>query len=161
MNRPPPVCSLCLFVIGGCAGAREGGFGIGIGYDPPTNSQICNTHIRRVATSMLLYSGDNNDLFPPANWDSATDSYFDSKYHSICPTLEKAGLPDSGFAMNADLVSWPTTAIEEPSTTPLVFETAALGRNRTGLYSSRITASRHNGTIWKANADTSVYESLP
>jgi len=90
---------------------------------------LCMSSLKQLNLGLLMYAGDNNDVFPPADrWCDAIKMYVASEKPFQCPAQPEQR---SSFALNAKVAGKKTTSIKEPGRTVLAFGCAG-GWNRTG-----------------------------
>lgn len=87
----------------------------------------CLHNGKELASSLILYSSDNNEVFPPADgWSALTAIYRTDEPR--CP--ESKAL--SSYALNRNLAGIDITKIDVPAFTILVFESDSTNRNAAG-----------------------------
>ncbi len=102
------------------------------GGNVPSARDKCRTNLQRVSTAILLYQGDNDDYLPLANWTDAVAPYANGFADAFrCPEV---AVGSYGYAFNSSLVGVYSPNIDNPSATPLVFDSPTLTRNALSAY---------------------------
>lgn len=110
----------------------------------PTPNEIterCMSNLKRLGLAALMYSQDNNDIFPNVHHWCEELAVYESRLFSRlgCPAID-AGI---GYAMNINLSHAKYQEIENPEKTILFFESNLTGRNAYGTAEALIKKSRH------------------
>lgn len=111
-----------------------------------TNAR-CMNNVKSLALGALLYSADHNDHLPlAARWMETLQPLvnLDQQEEVLhCPKLPSG---EYGYAYNANLAGMSTEKIDDPATTPMVFETWMKTRNAVGGQEAFLTTPRHGGS---------------
>ncbi len=113
----------------------------------------CQSNLRELARSVLLYTADFDDTFPPADrWaDRVGERTTLSPAWFHCPSSESK----FAYAFNRSLDGVPSDDLEEPTSLVMLFESDATDRNKSGLESD-VMHRRHPAGSYVAFADGHV-----
>lgn len=113
---------------------------------PATVRQQCADKLGRIGVALALYTSDNDDRLPTANWMDAAAPYVSGTASADafrCPAVATGGY---GYAFNSGLLGINVTTVDSPSTTPLVFDSTILTRNALSLPGTT-SPDRHAGDV--------------
>lgn len=122
---------------------------------PDEMADKCMSNLKRLGLAALMYSQDNNNIFPDAHHWCEELAVYDSRLFSRlrCPTIA-TGI---GYAMNTNLSQANYQDIENPEKTILFFESKLTGHNAYGTVEALLKESRHpHGQITIGFADGHV-----
>ncbi|MBS1718552.1 MAG: hypothetical protein JSS72_12555 [Armatimonadetes bacterium] len=119
---------------------------------PVDQTTECVSNIKMMAVATLMYATDYDGVMPGQNWTTHLTPYVKDPAIFTCPTMHDQG-KEGGYAMNQALLGSFTSKIQSPSTTPLYFEVADEGLNRTANPLSFVSPPRHGGKRTVAYAD--------
>lgn len=123
---------------------------------PGEMAEKCISNLKRLGLAALMFSQDNDDIFPHAHHWCEELAVYDSRLFSRlgCPAFETG----TGYAMNINLSQAKYQDIENPEKTVLFFESHLTGRNGYGTAEALLPNSRHpQGKIVIGCADGCVY----
>ncbi len=111
----------------------------------------CMSHLKQIATAMMIYGSDYDDRLPLGNWADATSVLLKNDDIYRCPQATRYG-----YAMNMDVVGkrvdYSSSGVK---TTVLLFDTDALGRNVVANLAAR-SPKRHGDGSHVSYVDTHV-----
>lgn len=67
----------------------------------------CSNHLKQLGIAIVLYSNDNNDKIPTAQWTDTSTAYVDDAYNLYQGTIDTAGARNLGFL-------WETKSLGNP-----------------------------------------------
>jgi len=102
---------------------------------PAAPRAACLSNLKQIAVAFAIYTTDNDDRFPPADWQTASMPYTKSTTFFSCPTVAH-----DGYGMNSAWLE--KRAPDQPR--PLLFETDALGKSVVMNMAGR-NKDRHSG----------------
>lgn len=140
---------LSLIVLAGCGGTTIKQL---VDAEFRGESGQCRTNLRGLNSAFLIYGTDYDDQFPLANWHETLQPYLQAhpEYQS-CPSLHSPDHSMSGYALNTALIGQSRDLINQPIIS--FFETSTLTPGTSADPASRLTESRHEGTIFRAYLD--------
>lgn len=116
-----------------------------------SEANMCLWKAKEIALSVQVYSSDYEDRLPlAASWQETLVANYIPREWTNCPTAPGRQF---GYAMNRPLSGVKLTAINDPATQPMFFESAACIPNANGTVDLMPNPGRHNGrnTVVLAN----------
>lgn len=115
-------------------------------------SATCLSNLRQLATASLLYAQDYDGILPGSSWSEQTYPYAKNWSYYTCPSLSRMQIP-GGYSLNVDVARQHLNEIEQPTNTPMIFETASTILGSVQPFTALLATPRHNGSRNIAYAD--------
>lgn len=118
-----------------------------------TAADRCRDNLQQIASAMLLYANDYDGYLPNAGeWTDLVAPYIKNRHVINCPAIGTG----YGYAMNESLSSANIRGIPNPSTVPLVYDSAALELDANDAVTSLPAPARHDDVNYIAYLDGHV-----
>src|SRR5687767_14216343 len=104
--------------VGGVVAISDG-WAMAQGDAKQASETTCRTNLRQLATGMMMYVQDYDEVFPPAGkWSTVLQPYTKNRGLLKCPADTSA----HSYAMNSNLSGASMAGVKKPAETVLLFE---------------------------------------
>jgi len=107
-------------------------------------SVACQSGLFRQVRAFRMYADDYDDRFPPhPGWMDRILFYLETERRLHCPTVSRPGEPRYGYAMNTAASGRERGRIDDPDSTPLVYDSTDLRWSAADAFASLPHPGRH------------------
>lgn len=85
-------------------------------------TNTCMDHLRRLSRASFLYAEENGGMLPAEGWDILLEPYEPDELTYACPTQRRVDPRSSGYALSKLVAGKKLDGIENPTRTPLLFD---------------------------------------
>lgn len=110
----------------------------------------CNSHLKQLGISLIIYLSDNDERFPTTTWHDEIMPYAKNVNLFSCDAVKKWG-----YAFNRDLLGRDASKVPDHANFPMLFETDALAKDVVANLAARVKV-RHGRGSYICRVDSGV-----